>query len=110
LGFVLDDRVHQLRIDRLGAGGKAIHQSGVTKDIDGPRNAKAGVGNDLAGLIREQLLPRSDRTQTMIDVLCHFAAIQGLEVKIRRYALGKLQQLWRAKHVLELRLADQDDL
>src|SRR5580700_10881495 len=99
-----------MRIDLLGLGCETIHQGGIAKDIDRPWYSAARVGDHIAGFVGKELIARSNSAETIIDILFDVVRTQGPKVIVRRYPLRKLQQLWRAQHVLQLRLSDQDYL
>ena len=52
----------------------------------------------------------ADRAEAKADVFSDLVLGQRLEVKVRRYPLSKLEQLRPAKHFLQLRLSNEDQL
>jgi hypothetical protein len=55
LGLVLDYGIDEFGSDNLCPRSETIDQGGITKDIDRAWNPAAGVGNDPASVIAEQL-------------------------------------------------------
>ncbi len=75
LRLVLDYRVNELCRDFIRLSGEPINHRGVTKDIDRAWNPAAGIGNDLARVIGEQLRMRSHSLQTKVDVFADLSRI-----------------------------------
>ena len=55
LRFVLNNLLDDFRRDHFGSGREAIDQCGIAKNIDRARNPAAGIGDDPARVIGEQV-------------------------------------------------------
>src|SRR5258708_20105664 len=90
LRLVLDYRVNELCRDFIRLSGEPVNHRGVTKDIDRAWNPAAGIGNDPARVIGEQLRMRSHCLQTKVDVFADLSRIHRPTMEARRPPLPEL--------------------
>jgi len=110
ISLVFNDQAHQVPIDLIGPGGKAVNERGIAQNINHPRNAMAGLRDHLTRAFSEEIGPGTDRGKAEIDVLGHLRLGQWPKVKIGGDPLGKLNEIRLAQQFFELRLPNKNQL
>src|SRR5689334_16465209 len=110
VSLVFNNQAHQIAIDLIGPGGKAINQRSIAKYIDNAGNSVACFRHHLAGAFSEKASSGTDSGKTEVDVFGHLHLRQRSEMKVRGNPLGKLNQIGLGKQFLELGLPDKNQL
>src|SRR4029078_12125834 len=97
IAFVLNNVMHKFAGDVVRTRRETVNKRSVAEDVDHTRDARTGLCDQVAPLLRKQMLASAHRTDTETDVLKDLRRGQRLEVEVGRDSLRGLQPMAAGK-------------